>query len=102
MTKTTRFREVLIDDHGDLVWHCHDLGPGVGSLMSGANEYEFWRYVRAADVPALLAALGGAPTDDVTRLVEERFASDVDLDAFAKVHGIQASFQSWITTNWDD
>jgi hypothetical protein len=95
----TRFREVLIDDHGDLVWHGHDLGPAVGSLMSGATEYEFWRYVRAADVPALRAALGAGSSDDVARLVEQRFASDVDLDAFAKSNEIETTFQSWITTD---
>lgn len=99
MNETTRFREVLIDEHGDLVWHGHDLGPAVGSLMRGSTEYEFWRYVSADDVPMLLDALGGETGDDAARLASERFESDVELDAFAKAHGITTHFHSWITTD---
>lgn len=99
---TSRSVNVELNEAGDLVWNGHDIGPDVGILQPGATEYEFWRSVRAAHVPALRAALGAGPTDDITRIVRQRFESNVDLDAFATEHGIPTEFSSWITTNWDD
>ena len=99
---TERFVTVELNGAGDLVWSGHDLGPGVGVLMPGAREYEFWRTVRAAHVPALAVALGGEAGDDPSTLIAARFASDVDLQAFATEHGIPTEFGSWISTNWDD
>ena len=99
---TRRSVDVTMNAEGDLVWSGHDLGPGVGALRAGATEYEFWRYVRARHLPALRAALGGPQNGDLTRLVRERFRSDVELDAFAKAHDIPTEFSSWIPTNWDD
>lgn len=97
----SRSVHVSLDEDGDLVWSGHDLGPEVGALQAGASEYEFWRYVRAKHVPALLAALGGAAGDDVARLVSKRFRSDVELAAFAEAHDIPTEFSSWIPTHWD-
>lgn len=99
---TSRSVHVTLNEAGDLVWSGHDLGSGVGALVRGASEYEFWRYVRAAHVPALRAALGGGPTDDVTRMVAQRFRSDVELAAFAAEHDIPTEFSSWVPTHWDD
>lgn len=48
-----RYRDVYFNEHRDLVWYGHDLGPAVGFLRPGATEYEFWRYVRAPHVEAL-------------------------------------------------
>ena len=98
----SRSVSVTLNKDGDLVWSGHDLGPEVGALRAGATEYEFWRYVRAEHLPALLVALGGAAGDDVTRLVGKRFRSDVELAEFAKAHDIPTEFSSWVGTNWDD
>lgn len=97
----TRFREVSFNESGDLVWYGHDLGPAVSSLMPGANEYEFWRTIRAPHVAKLAAAMGVSPAG-LPHLIETRFASDVDLEAFAKAHDVPTDFQNWIPTNWDD
>ena len=69
---------------------------------SAAAEYEFWRTVRAAHLPALVAALNGQPGDDVARLFPEKFDSDVALKDFAEERGIPTEFSSWSSTNWDD
>lgn len=90
---------VSVDKAGDLVWAGYDRGPHLAKTM-GASEYEWWRYVRAPHVPALLAALGGSPGDDVVGLVRERFRSDMDLAAFADEHGIPTEFRNWTTTDW--
>ena len=97
----TRYQQVTFNEDGDLVWSGHDLGPAVSSMVSGANEYEYWRTVRAPFVPALAAALGVAPKD-LPAVVRSRFASDVELDAFAEAHGILTEFDNWIPTNWDE
>ena len=99
---TERRVDVSLNEDGDLVWAGQDLGPGVGILIKGATEYEFWRTVPAAHIPALVAALGGQPGDDATRLVRERFDSDVALKEFADAHGIPTRFSNWISSNWDE
>lgn len=98
---TTRSESVHLNENGDLVWTGHDLGPGVGVLQAGATEYEFWRTVPAAHVPALLAALGDQPGDHAVKLVRGRFRDDVELAEFAAGHDIPTTFHSWIPTNWD-
>jgi len=99
---TSRSVTVSVDREGDLVWSGHDLGPGVAGLQPGADEYEFWRTIRAAHIPALVTALGGRPGESVARLVRARFNSDVALADFAEAHGIPTEFNSWIPTSWDD
>jgi hypothetical protein len=96
---TTWSIAVRVDAAGDLVWAGSDSGPHLATMM-GASDYEWWRYVRAPHLPALVAALGGSPGDDVAALVRERFTSDVDLAAFADEHGIPTEFRAWTTTDW--
>ena len=97
----TRYRKVSFDESGHLVWYGHDLGPAVGALMPGANEYEFWRTIREPHVAKLASALGVA-REDLPALIESRFASDVELQSYAEAHDIPTDFHSWIPTNWDD
>jgi hypothetical protein len=97
----SRYREVSFNESGDLVWYGHDLGPAVGALMPGANEYEFWRTIREPHVAKLAAAMG-VSREELPALIESRFASDIGLDAFAKAHDIPTDFHNWIPTNWDD
>ena len=98
---TTHHRQVEIDEKGDLVWSGHDLGSDVGDFFAGASEYEFWRWVKKDDLPALLAALGGEPDDDVAALVAQRFKSDVELEEFATQHGIPTGFHNWFSMDMD-
>jgi hypothetical protein len=57
-------------DGDDVVIRGHDLGPVVTRAWgSGTSEYEWvWR-IRAASLPALLAALDGHPEDDPVEVV---------------------------------
>jgi hypothetical protein len=57
--------DVVLTDDGDLVFEGQDLAPP----MKDIDEYEYWVKVRAADVPAVVAALGGSPGDDVLDLL---------------------------------
>ena len=97
-TRTNRSVIVTLTHAGDLLWSGQDLGPDVKTLRPGATEFEWSRTVPAAYVPALLAALGGAPSDNVVALVAERFDSDVELEEFAASVGIPTEFDSWIGT----
>ena len=101
-TATKRSVVVTLTHAGDLVWSGQDLGPDVEKLSPGATEYEWWRTVPAAYVPALLAALGGGPGDNVVALVAERFDSDVELEEFAASVGIPTEFDSWIGATYED
>jgi hypothetical protein len=59
-------RNMSVEREGDdVVIRGHDLGPVVTRAWgSGTSEYEWaWR-IRAASLPALLAALDGQPGDD--------------------------------------
>ncbi len=57
--------DVVLTDAGDLVFEGQDLDPP----MKDIDEYEYWVTVRAADVPVVVAALGGSPGDDVLDLL---------------------------------
>jgi hypothetical protein len=64
-------RNLSVEREGDdVVIRGHDLGPVVTRAWgSGTSEYEWaWR-IRAASLPALLAALDGNPDDDPVELV---------------------------------
>lgn len=68
-------RSVTLDDGGDLLIEGHDLGPGVERLLgAGLREYEFVRTVRAADVPAVVRALGLAEGADILDALDVRYA----------------------------
>ena len=56
----------VLEDDGDLVFEGQDLNGWLGSA-----EYEYWVRCPAADVPRVVAALGGAPGDDVLALLVE-------------------------------
>jgi len=62
---------------GDLVVEGQDIGPGVEYVFGEGNtEYEWTHTVRVADLPALVAALGGEPGDDVLALLSRRCSGD--------------------------
>jgi len=90
----TRHLEARFDDGGDLLLSGQDLGDGVEEYFgAGLREYEWCWTVRAADLPRLEAALGGA--DDVIGALGERFSGDAaaGLGAFLKENGIP--YETW-------
>lgn len=68
-----RHLDATVDAAGDLRIEGQDLGPGVERIF-GSREYEWDWVVRAADVPALVRALGGSDGDDVLALLERLYA----------------------------
>jgi hypothetical protein len=60
------------DEEGNLQVDGQDLGPGT-ALVSSDGEYEWSESVKAADIPRLVELLGGAPGEDILRLLERRF-----------------------------
>ena len=68
----TRHLSARIDENGDLCIDGQDLGSGVGQFWGeGSSEYEWCITVQAAEVPRVIAALGGAKGDDVLALLAE-------------------------------
>ena len=68
-----RHLDATVDASGDLRIEGQDLGPGVEQIF-GSREYEWDWLVKAADVPALVRALGGSDGDDVLDLLERLYA----------------------------
>jgi hypothetical protein len=70
-----------------------DLGPNT----PGGDEYEYFATVAPADVPRLLAALGGRATDDPLRLLEEQGEEIVRAGetAWLRDHGVPFEFHTW-------
>ncbi len=63
----------VLERSGDLRLEGQDLGP-VTAPISPDGEYEYFYTIRADDVPALVTALGGAPSDNILDLLEQRWA----------------------------
>ncbi len=59
-----RSLDAYIDDGGQLVLQGQDLGP-LTAIVSDDGEYEWFRSVKAEHIPSLIAALGGAPDEDI-------------------------------------
>jgi hypothetical protein len=67
-----RHLEASLDEDGNLRLEGHDLGPGT-ALVSGDGEYEWFETVAAADLPRLVALLGGDPGEDILDLLQRRY-----------------------------
>lgn len=59
-----------VDGSGDLHIDGQDLGPSTAPV-SDDGEYEWFQTIAAADIPAVVALLGGAPGDDVLEVLEQ-------------------------------
>jgi hypothetical protein len=60
-----------VDDQGDLHIDGQDFGPGTAPV-SADGEYEWFKTIKAEDVPRLVTLLGGNADDDVLDLLEAR------------------------------
>jgi hypothetical protein len=58
--------DAVLNLDGDLVFEGQDLNGWLGSA-----EYEYWVTAPASLVPQVVAALGGAPGDDVLALLAD-------------------------------
>ncbi len=70
-----RFLTAAVGPSGDLALNGQDLGPGT-AMVSSDGEYEWTTTIAAADVPRLVALLGGEPGSDVLDVLA-RYADDV-------------------------
>jgi hypothetical protein len=81
---------------GDLVIEGQDLGDGVERFHGpGIREYEWIWTVRAKELPALVAALGGQPGEGVLGLLERRFAGEAAAGLRAFLDGSGIAVESW-------
>jgi hypothetical protein len=69
-----RYLDAYIESD-NLVLAGQDLGPSTAAV-SGDGEYEWWRTVKRADIPALSAVLGGAPDEDILDVLERVATGD--------------------------
>lgn len=78
----------------DLMISGQDLGPTVHRLM-GSVEYEWATTVAAEHLPALVAALGGTPGEDVLDAVA-RFSGEsaAEVEARIREHAVPHEFWS--------
>ena len=66
-----------ISENGDMVIEGQDLGRIVSEFWgSSFSEYEWIIKVEAADIPRLIAVLGGTEGEDTLSLLAQRYAED--------------------------
>ena len=85
-----------MEESGALVIDGHDLGPATAPV-SDDGEYE-WNYTYdAAVVPAVVAALGGAPGDDVLDLLQRHWtgARSYELEKRLRESKLPHGFWRW-------
>jgi hypothetical protein len=86
-----------VEHDGDFALDGQDLGPSVeGVFGAGIREYEWKRTVSAAEVPALLDALGGAEGSDVLDALEAWLSTHepVELETLIQERNIPSTFWS--------
>src|SRR5690242_11564593 len=72
----TDIRRLVVHDHeGGIRLDGWDLGDGVAEIK-GCREYEWTCDVAASDLPALVAALGGAAAEDVFEVISRTCMAD--------------------------
>jgi hypothetical protein len=91
-----RHLEAYVDHEGRLHVNGQDLGPGTATV-SGDGEYEWFQTIAAADVPRVVALLGGRPGDDVLDILERDFTGpkSYDLEARLRASGIKRNLDTW-------
>ena len=74
----SRFLDVEVEENGDVSFSGQDLGPAT-SPVSSDGEYEYGFRIAKSDVPAAVAALGGAPDEPIRTVLLRHWTG---LDAF--------------------
>lgn len=85
--------QAVVTDAGDLVFEGQDLNGWLGS-----EEYEYWVTAPAAQVPRVVAALGGAPDDDVLGLLGPHADEIVSTgeSRWLRALGIDPGISTWV------
>jgi hypothetical protein len=91
-----RFLWAYVDDTGRLHIDGQDLGPAT-AIVSSDGEYEWFETIAAADVPRVVALLGGQPGDDILDLLERDFTGpkSYDLEARLRACDIPIDLHTW-------
>jgi hypothetical protein len=84
-----------LDGDGNLHVDGQDFGPQT-AMVAHDGEYEFFYTVQAADIPALLRALGAHADADVLRVLEASYAGDQarDLERVLRSGVVPVGFHS--------
>lgn len=92
----SRHLEAYVDAHGALHIDGHDLGPGTAPVRDD-GEYEWFRTIPAAEVPRLIALLGGQEGDDILDLLARRYTgrASYDLEGLIRDSDIKSSLSVW-------
>jgi hypothetical protein len=94
--RDSRHLWAYVDEAGALHIDGQDLGPAT-AIVSSDGEYEWFETIAAADVPRVVALLGGQPGDDVLDLLERDFtgAKSYDLEARLRRSDIPIDVHTW-------
>jgi len=90
-----RFLQAYLDDQGNLHIDGQDLGPGTAAMTSD-GEHEWFKTIRAEDVPKVVTVLGGSTGDDVLDLLEARYTGEAsgELEKRLRESDIKVEFYS--------
>jgi hypothetical protein len=91
-----RFLWAYVDDEGALHIDGQDLGPAT-EIVSSDGEYEWFKTIAAADVPRVVALLGGRPGDDVLDVLERDFTGTGSYELESRLRGsdIPIDLHTW-------
>ena len=85
--ETSRFIQVKIDEEGDLIFSCQDVGKLPKQLYDD-EDYEFWVTVRSGDKDRLLLHL-------IESIYKGNFFAVDDFRKFLKPSGIPFEWNVW-------
>jgi hypothetical protein len=92
----SRYLRAYLDASGNLHIDGHDLGPGTAPV-SADGEYEWFKTIRAEDVPKVVTLLGGNAGDDVLNVLEARYTGEgsYELEKRLRESDIKVEFYSY-------
>lgn len=92
----SRFLDAWLDDEGNLRLDGQDLGPAT-AMVSSDGEYEYFKTIAAADLPALLATLGAEPGADVLEELEAHWTGpgSYEFERLLRDSGIPVQLFTW-------
>jgi hypothetical protein len=91
----SRYLSIYLDAQDNLHIDGQDLGPGTAPV-SADGEYEWFKTIRAEDVPKVVMLLGGNEGDDVLDLLEARYTGEgsYELEKRLRESDIKVEFHS--------
>ena len=88
--ETSYFLDAHFELNGTLTISGQNLGRNVGR----DGEYEYWYGIKAEHLPALLAALGGTPDQNILAFLEQHWSGDAakELETAIRNSGVEYRF----------